>query len=170
MTNKDLSSIVVHKLATILDSCKNAEKKLKGYLIKSDIKPDLIPELFDMLNSVDDLLNMVNTSNDPYKYFGLPKEATHVKEKTIVFKNIERPEWDFTAWYWEKASMIKESIKELIRYWKLELDSLKLNDGDPFTPREYIIGGLSDSLGYIQSYTQTVFNEVFGDKLEINEK
>lgn len=169
MTNIDLSSIVVHKLATILDSCKNVEEKTKDYLIKSDMKPDLVPELFEMLNSIDDLIEMVSPLDNPTKYFDLPKEAQYYGEKRITFKNIENPNWDFTAWYYEKISIAKKAIKRLIAYWMLDHDTLKLHQDAPFTPREYISEGIAFSLASVQSYTKKVFDQVFKDELEIRE-
>ncbi|NLH44975.1 MAG: hypothetical protein GX451_02420 [Acholeplasmataceae bacterium] len=169
MNNKDISSLVVHKLATILDSSKHAEGKITKFNFESGMRPDLAGALFNMLNSVDDLLAFINEADNQYKYFGLLKEAIEDEQKIIKFKNIEKPDWDFTAWYYEKVLMKKKCIKYFIRYWEMDYKNIKLDQKVGMTPQEYVLDGMTTNLQYIQAYAQKVFDEVFNDKLEIEE-
>ena len=169
MSREDKSSFVIHKLAAILEACKKAESKTEFYLVTSDEKPDLIPELFQILNSVDDLLELVNPSKTVGEYHGLSRQETTLGFSRILFSHLDKPEWDFTAWFGEKVSQIKFFTKNLIEYWEMDYREVKLGPGALVTPKEYVRDEIVRNLGSIKAYAQLVFDEVLNDRLEIEE-
>ena len=168
MNSEDRSSFVTHKLATILDSCKKAESKVASYLLTSDEKPDLIPELFQILNSVDDLMELVNPSKTAGEFHGLPKSAI-TEFSRVLFTHLDKSEWDFTAWFGEKVSQIKFFSKRLIEHWEMDYREVELRPGTLVTPKEYVRDEIVRNLGNVKTYARLVFDEVVNDRLEIKE-
>jgi hypothetical protein len=164
MPETDLSSVVTRKLASILETCDLAEEKLRPYLAGAEEKPDLVPELFELLNSVDDLLEMVVTTTDTGHALGLPKSATSLCFSRILFTHLQNPDWDFTTWFREKVTNTKGGVKSLIAHCH-EDQEVTGGNGEP----DYVREGIEHSLEVIRAYTKGVFNEVLSDRLEIKE-
>ena len=158
--------MVLRRVGIILDARKSAEEKLKDYLLNTDTRPDICKELFLMLNSTDELLELVSPSQTAGEFHGIPREYTVLSDEHVEFVHVEKPGWDFTAWFGEKTTHIKKAVKELTSYYEMNYASLKLASNE-MTPREYVKHGIDASLYYIHDYTQTVFDQVFDDKLEI---
>jgi hypothetical protein len=163
----DKSSIVTIKLGKILDACTSAENKLKNYLVETDVRPDIYADLFHMLNSVDDILEMVSPSKKGGEFFGLSHEQCEINPtEKIEFSHVERPGWDFTAWFGEKSSSLKWSIKKLIEYYELDTSKLKF-DTEETTPRKFVKEQIDYSLSMVRHYSQLIFGQVFDDLIEI---
>ena len=169
MPQKDKTSYVSLKLATILEACKSADGKIKDYLSNSEEKPDLVPELFQMLNSVDDLLELAIPTKTTGEFHGLSKSETNLVFTKVLFTHLDRPDWNFTAWFSEKVANIKLYVKKLILYWEMDYQEIQLRQDAPGTPKEYIKDGVKSNLENIKIYTQLVFDEVLNNRLEIKE-
>lgn len=169
MAKTDKTSFVSHRLAAILEASNRAEKKLEHYLAGSDEKPDIVPELFEMLNAADDLVELVNPSKTVGEFHGLPKSVSTTEFSRVLFTHSENPEWDFAAWYGEKVSQLKRFVKLLIGYWETGYRQLALPDSSIETPQEYISEGIQSSLEAISGYAQVVFDEILNGRLEVQE-
>lgn len=169
MAETDKTSFVSHRLAAVLEGCKGVDGKLGDYLVDSDERPDLVPELFEMLNSADDLVELASPSKTSGEYHGLPKSATTTEFSRIVFTHTENPDWDFAAWYGEKVSELKFHVKLFIGYWGMDHRRLETRSPSPEVSREYIRRGLQSSLSAVRRYAEVVFDEVVNGRLEIRE-
>ena len=151
MAETDKSSYAANKLALILKACNMATTK-----IKTD-NFGLVPELFQLLNSVDDLMELANPGKTPGEFHGLPKSATDEFSR-VLFTHIDKPDWDFTTWFGEKTSKVKYYVKSLIIQWE-EKDSSD----------KYYKENLLSNLENIDIHTQLIFDEVISNRLEIKE-
>lgn len=143
----DFSSIIVHKTAELLTTCKAVEKKLEGYL---ETKMELEP------------------SKTIGEIHGLPKDAVFGAKKPLVFSNEEG--WDFRPWFGEKVSMVRNGLKELYKYWETDPTTVKLVENAPMTPIEWVKDGIFSGLNQVKTYAQTIFEMTCNDKIIIESK
>ena len=119
MERQDPTQEAYHTSAVILSSCQRIETSLQDYLAKTDQRPDINYDLLRILLCADDLLQMVEPAKEPEEFHGVPEAALDSSRKrTLRFRHRDRPpEWDFAAWFGEKASNVKQGAKDLVRYW-----------------------------------------------------
>jgi hypothetical protein len=164
----DFSSIIVHKTAELLTTCKAVEKKLEGYLETKMERPDIAYELLKMFMIIDELLEYVEPSKTIGEIHGLPKDAVFGAKKPLVFSNEEG--WDFRPWFGEKVSMVRNGLKELYKYWETDPTTVKLVENAPMTPIEWVKDGIFSGLNQVKTYAQTIFEMTCNDKIIIESK
>jgi hypothetical protein len=169
MAKTDKAAFVSHRLTAILEAGNQIEKKLEHYSLDSGEKPDIVPELFQMLNAADDLVELASPGKTVGEFHGLPKSATTAEFSRVLFTHSENPDWDYAAWYGEKVSQLKRFVKFLIGYWEMDYRQLTLPSSSPETPQEYINEGIRSSLEAISGYAQVVFDEILNGRLQIQE-
>lgn len=158
--------MVVHSTATILELCKDLDKKLQGYLIDTNHRPDIAYELLKILMIADDLVQLANPDKTSGEFFGLPKDVVGGSKEEAAFSN--KHGWDFGPWFGEKSSSVKEGIKKVIKYWELDPGKIALKEEASMTPNEFTRYGIDSGLHEVKTYAKVIFDQFFSDKVTVD--
>ncbi len=164
----DKSSVIVHKVAEILEIHKRVSEKLEDYLETSTERPDIAYELLKMLVIADELLEYVNPSKTIGEIYGIPKEAVIDAKEAYEFSN--KHGWDFSPWFQEKASHVKNGVLNIIKYWEKEPSKVKLVEDAPMTPVEWVKDGIDSGLHRVKVYAETIFEMLCEDQISVEAK
>lgn len=94
---------------------------------------------------------------------GLPKSATGPFRR-VLYTHADNPPWDFTAWYVEKTTHLKDGIKRAITAWRAATGTELRGASDS---ADGAAADLARHLDDAQSYAERLLDEVASNRLRI---
>lgn len=160
----DATSPVYRALAIILDSCRALEPYLAdGVPVEAR---EVSWPLLRILDAADDLVQFVNPDRDPAEYQGVPAAMLPPRTVALRFHHVDHPDWDFTAWFGEKASSLKTAAKRLVKMWNPTVGLSRRDDefreqSDTVPERRRL------ALATVAAYAQLIFDQIHDQALQI---
>jgi len=154
-STKDRSSAVYHTTARLLESAKTLGAQ------PSDA--DAVLHLLRVMVDADTLLQFAQPDLASAEFFGLPREATEGSDAPrLTFRHVDRPGWDFRAWFADKATEVKRSAKTLC---ELRLAGLNADGADRARQEEHY----DFSLRSLEAHARAIFDMLTDGDLRIIE-
>ncbi len=108
----DASSAVYHTVANILEGAKGFRRARQEHPDQ-----DVSPFLLLVLVSAEELVLFILPDPDPAEFHGANPEMLGPGRQSLTFGHRQRPEWDFGAWFGEKASSLRQAARDLAKLW-----------------------------------------------------
>ena len=159
----DASSAVYRTLAVILDCCQNLEREVGSDSADPCCTPSV--SLIRLLDAADDLVQYVIPDREPAEHQGVPRVMLPPGRMPLRFSHVDRPEWDFAAWFGEKSATVKSAVKSLIKIW-LQIANHPTSTGGGLAMAE-LAERRRLALATAKAYAQVIFQEVHDDALLI---
>ena len=150
----DASSAVCHTVSRILDGAKGFRRGREEH---ADHDASLF--LLLLLVSAEELVLFVLPDPDPAEFHGASQEMLEARHQPLIFRHRRRPEWDFGAWFGEKASNLRNAARDLAKLW---IESRQAPD-----PRIQSHGGqrMDQLLVTVENYARLIFDQIMDDDL-----
>ena len=158
----DASAPVYRALAVILDSCKALDPLLAADGPETAGGDGCLP-LLRLLDAADDLVQFVRPDPEPAAYHPAAPHMLPPVRTPLRFRHADRPEWDFGAWFGEKAATVKSAAKRLVKLWKTDAATgcEAAPHGGPVGERRRL------ALAAVAAYAQVIFDQVDDEALRI---
>lgn len=147
----------VSRLVTFLESGKRVQRELADYLATTPVRPAIEPDLLLMFEAIDDVVMLIE----------------HCEQREIVVSSTRAPAgsgWSYIPWMHEKASRAKKDLKTALHYFKMSVEAVKLKEGAPWTPEQWLRSFVHGSIESSVRYAKTIFEEIFEDNLVIGKQ
>jgi len=108
------------------------------------------------------LVQFVDPDTEPEEFFGIPHAATAAGDAPLSFTHADRPGWDFTAWFGQKAASLKHAATDLCDWWIRNYESPV-----PVDKQALYYEAVMTDVGTIEAYAKVMFDMITEEKLRI---
>lgn len=163
------NNTMIRLLEEILDRCEQVREPLLGWHLITVERPDVALPLLEILQSADDVLQIVNPDVNPEDIIGLPPETIAGKTAGMVVRNPARPDWDYTTWATEKSIRLKRASKMLVSYYLIDPVSLK-EEVAPDMLESFLHERINQAVAMMVQYATVLRDQFSPGGLEIEEE
>jgi hypothetical protein len=151
---KACEKFAIERLVIFLEAGKRVERQLAPYLETIRVRPPIESDLLLMFEAIDDVIELVE----------------HCERHEIVISSTRAPidsGWSYVPWLHEKASNAKKGLKVALHHFRIDVETLSLNEGCPETPEQWLRFFVHHQIKEAVRYGKTIFEEICGDRLLI---